>query len=278
MELPPAVYLAIGLMVLTIVSIVISIIYLCCRRKYSKKTETRCCLLICYLPFLPFIWLYYFIRRYKLRIFDCIQRFCDVRRPGGRNHPPKGLTIIKLSSEGFSWYLHSYMACLKQWGCFRLNFTKDLTVAEAIKRYVEGPQKDWDDLVGDIKEDVYLNFLIEYLNRREPKFYFRILPSGSIREGFGYPVTSTSVLASDYDLMLVPDGIFVYDEFTQREDGFPASFTAIDDPKKLPEIPKGFLWLKLEKTIEVWKKLCYERLTADGGTIYAISPCLVAFC
>ena len=123
-----------------------------------------------------------------------------------------------------------------------------MTVIEAIKRYVEGPQKDWNDLVGDIKENVYLNFLIEYLNRREPKFYFRILPSGSIREGFGYPVNSTSVLASDYDLMLVPDGVFVYDEFTQREDGFPASFTAIDDPTQNPERPKGFLWLKL--TIE----------------------------
>ena len=78
---------------------------------------------------------------------------------------------------------------------------------------------------------------------------------------------STSVLASDYDLMLVPDGIFVYDQYTEREGQFPSSFTAVDDPEQNPERPKGFLWLKLEEenTIKVWKELCYERMDKKGG-------------
>ena len=67
--------------------------------------------------------------------------------------------------------------------------------------------------------------------------------------------------------MLVPDGIFVYDEHTVREGRFPASFTAVDDPNQNPERPKGFLWLKLDNTIDVWKKLCYERITQNGGRI-----------
>ena len=239
--------------------------YFCCKRKYKKKTDTKICLLCICIPFLPILWLYHWLRRHRLNCYRCFTRLCDVRRPGARNSPPKVIEENRASEEGFSWYLHSYLACCIQWGCCALNMTKDMTVLEAIHRYVEGPRSEWEDLLKSIETNKYLSFLIEYLNRREPKFYFRILPSGSIRERFGYPLPSTSVLASDYDLMLVPDGVFVYDQFTEREGRFPALFTAVDDPNQNPERPKGFLWLKLENSIEVWKKLCYERITNEGG-------------
>ena len=147
-----------------------------------------------------------------------------------------------------------------------LKMTEGIKEIEAIQRYVEGPRIEWKDLLSSIETNKYLSFLIEYLNRREPKFYFRILPSGSIREGFGYQLPSTSVLASDYDLMLVPDGIYVYDKDTEREGRFPATFTAIDENEQNPGRPKGFLWLQLENTTtDVWKNLSYERLTNNGG-------------
>ena len=67
--------------------------------------------------------------------------------------------------------------------------------------------------------------------------------------------------------MLVPDGIYVYDNYTEREGRFPASFTAVDETEQNPDRPKGFLWLQLDNKIDVWKKLCYERLTKDGGLL-----------
>ena len=104
------------------------------------------------------------------------------------------------------------------------------------------------------------------MNRKEPKFYFRILPSGSIREKFGFPLPSTSVLASDYDLMLVPDGIYVYDTDAEIADDYPESFTIEDIKKKNTEESTGYLWLQLSKNAPgVWKKLCFEKLTKTNG-------------
>ena len=241
----------------------------CCK---SQSKVTTCRLLLV-LPFLPFIWIKHLMSRNSKRELhkeSFMERCCVLRRPGARNDKVIVIEEKRSAEEGMSWYLHSYIACLIQWGCCVLSFTKDMSVNEAIHRYVEGPRKTWADLLKSIQNNKYLSFLVEYLSQQEPKFYFRILPSGSIREGFGYPLPSTSILASDYDLMLVPDGIFVYDEFTEREGKFPASFTAIDDPNQNPERPKGFLWLKLENTIGIWNTLCYERMTPEGGTVKSL--------
>ena len=40
-----------------------------------------------------------------------------------------------------------------------------------------------------------------------PDFFFTYLPTGSLREGFGKMLPSTSILATDHDIMLVPDGV-----------------------------------------------------------------------
>ena len=157
-------------------------------------------------PFLPLIWCCHVMQRsdmlkerYKNRHQKkgIIERCCNIRRPGAINNIPEVISEMYPSDEGFSWYLHSYMACLIQLGCCELEFTKNLTVHEAINRYVEGNKKTFNDLLENIEKNRYLTFLIEHLSQKEPKFYFRILPSGSIREGFGYPLPSTSVLASD---------------------------------------------------------------------------------
>ena len=238
-------------------------------RSYGNYKGVTACRLLLILPILPFIWIYYLCSSHRRESHSyepgVVERCCALKRPGARQR--RVIVKKKASEEGFSWYLHSYLACMIQWGCCELRLTKNISVREAIHRYVEGPKRTWADLLESIEKNKYLSFLIEYLSQREPKFYFRILPSGSIREGFGYPLPSTSVLASDYDLMLVPDGIFVYDQYTEREGQFPASFTAVDDPNQNPERPKGFLWLKLESTIEIWKELCYERMTPDGGIV-----------
>jgi len=219
---------------------------------------------------MPFIWLYYLLcgrqKRYVHLVhnnedIDC----CRVIRPQSRSTDPILKSGKVESNEGMSWYLHSYAACLNKFGIIHFDFTKDMTLPQAIQRYVEEPQRDWGTLLSEIRKNRYLTLLIEYLNRMKPKFYFRILPTGSIREGFGYPLPSTSILASDYDLMLVPDGIFVYDEYTEREDSFPASFTAVDDPNQNPDRPEGYLWLRYDQYMDIWKDLCFQRLEKEGG-------------
>jgi len=236
-------------------------------KRQPANNETSVCFLLCVLPLLPFIWLYYIVCRglqrqpHEFEMEGC----CVVARPNTQALAPRVYKESASSNEGMSWYLHSYAACFSKFGCIKFLFTKDMSVAESIDRYVEAPRKEWSDLLRDIENNVCLHYLLEYLNTQKPNFYFRILPAGSVREGFGYAVPSTSILASDYDLMLVPDGVFVYDEFTERQDGYPASFTAIDDPNQNPERPKGFLWLRAEQNMEIWRSLCYERLTAGGG-------------
>ena len=243
-----------------------------CMKRRGRRSFTACFLVII-LPFLPCLWVYHSICKrstFKERHEDedCIDQCCILRRPGSRR---KKLTIHRKkfqSNEGFSWYLHSYLVWFIRWGCCVLKFTKDMSLSEAIHRYDERPHVAWNELLEKLKTDPYLRGLIEYLNMSLPKFYFRILPSGSIRERFGYPLPSTSILASDYDLMFVPDAVYVYDdEMTNREDRFPASFIAVDDPNQNPERKTGHLWLKLakENSIETWKDISYERMDPKGG-------------
>ena len=232
------------------------------------------CLLVLLFPFLPFIWFYHLCNRKHKSLEgrfkeNWIDRCCVLRRPGSRTKRPNVIKENLKPDEGFSWYLHSYLACFLQWGCCILKFTEGMSLVDAVRRYEERPQIKWEDLLKQLKNNPYLAVLVEYMNMVLPKFYFRILPSGSIREGFGYPLPSTSILGSDYDLMFVPDGIYVYDETSEREGKFPASFTAIDDPNQNPERKTGYLWLKLEaeNDSETWKNLSYERMTIDGSNV-----------
>ena len=70
--------------------------------------------------------------------------------------------------------------------------------------------------------------------------------------------------------MLVPDGIYAYDADAERTDKYPETFITEDITKKNPEspeerVPTGYLWLELsERAPDVWKKLCFERMTKDN--------------
>ena len=187
--------------------------------KRAQNSPTACRLLIL-LPFLPFLWLNYLCNRKQKSLEgrfeeNWIDRCCILRRPGSRAKRPNVITEKQEPDEGFSWYLHSYLSCCLQWGCCILNFTKNMSLVDAVRRYGERPQIQWEDLLKKLQRNPSLAVLMEYMNMVLPRFYFRVLPSGSIRERFGYPLPSTSILASDYDLMFVPDGVYVYDETTE---------------------------------------------------------------
>ena len=51
--------------------------------------------------------------------------------------------------------------------------------------------------------------ILETLYTSYPDFFFTYIPTGSLREGFGKTLPSTSVLATDHDIMLVPDGVTI---------------------------------------------------------------------
>ena len=60
-----------------------------------------------------------------------------------------------------------------------------------------------------LKENKFLDLILTLLNKKNANFFFKVLPSGSLREGHGKPLPSTSILGADCDLMLIPDGIEV---------------------------------------------------------------------
>ena len=59
----------------------------------------------------------------------------------------------------------------------------------------------------------------DFFNEQNANFFFKILPSGSLRKGYGKPLPSTSILGTDYDLTLVPDGIKVAESIEDSSAG-----------------------------------------------------------
>ena len=137
--------------------------------------------------------------------------------------------------------------------CFHISpisfsFTKYLSVKDAILRYNEQKIITANELHKKLKEDKFLDLILNLLNGQNSRFFFKILLSGSLREGFRKPLPSTSILGSDYDLMLIPDGVEVA-ESSQINVATPGHvaplFEAISDPNQNPETPSDYVWLKL---------------------------------
>ena len=172
--------------------------------------------------------------------------------------------------------------------CFHMSpisfsFTKYLSAKEVILRYNEQKIVTADELHEKLKEDKFLDLILNLLNGLNSRFFFKILLSGSLREGFGKPLPSTSILGSDYDLMLIPDGVEVVEssqinaatsggvvessQINVATSGRVAPlFEAISDPNQNPETPSGYVWLKLlDPTLKNWKNLCFDRITPNGG-------------
>ena len=158
--------------------------------------------------------------------------------------------------------------------CFHMSpisfsFTKYLSAKEVILRYNEQKIVTADELHEKLKEDKFLDLILNLLNGQNSRFFFKILLSGSLREGFGKPLPSTSILGSVYDLMLIPDGVEVVEssQINAATSGRVAPlFEAISDPNQNPETPSGYVWLKLlDPTLKNWKNLCFDRITPNGG-------------
>lgn len=60
-----------------------------------------------------------------------------------------------------------------------------------------------------MRKNRFMISILDGLYKTFPEFFFTYLPTGSLREGFGKLVPSTSILATDYDIMLVPDSVTV---------------------------------------------------------------------
>lgn len=119
------------------------------------------------------------------------------------------------------------------------------------------------------KEIEYSNLILNLLHGQNSNFFLKTLLSGSLLEGYGKPLPSTSILVSDYDLMLIPDGVEVIEssQMNMATSGRVAPLLeAISDPNRNPETQNGYVWFKLlDPGLESWRNLCFDRITRNGG-------------
>ena len=119
------------------------------------------------------------------------------------------------------------------------------------------------------KENEYLNLILNLLHGQNSNFFSKTLLSGSLLEGYVKPLSSTSILVSDYDLMLIPDGVEVIEssQMNMATSGRVAPLLeAISDPNRNPETPNAYVWFKLlDPGLESWRNLCFDRITRNGG-------------
>lgn len=159
------------------------------------------------------------------------------------------------SLKGRGKFLGILRSCFKQC-CCRCDCVSPLTLYQAMLRYEEDPLMSSQDLITSVRKNKFMIAILETLTMQLPSFFFTFLPSGSLREKFGKLLPSSSVLASDYDIMLVPDAVIVGENGVSGESPSPV-FRALRAPKEHSE---GYLWLKLEdKYLLQWEKHCLRR-------------------
>lgn len=129
--------------------------------------------------------------------------------PRKKSRPPKYEQMELYPANRLFQIFNCVLSCIFHKSPISCNFTTSLSVNEAICRYAEQPPIKLRDLIDMLKENKFLDLVLNLLNGQNANFFFKILPSGSLREGYGRPLPSTSILGTDYDLMLIPDGIEV---------------------------------------------------------------------
>ena len=135
------------------------------------------------------------------------KRLC--RMPRKKSRPPKH---SQLTVKPGNWLFRSFnciLSCIFHNSPVGCQFTNWLSVTKAISRYAEQETAGPDKLMKKLKENKFLDLILTLLNKKNANFFFKVLPSGSLREGHGKPLPSTSILGADCDLMLIPDGIEV---------------------------------------------------------------------
>ena len=155
-----------------------------------------------------------------------------------------------------------------EWCCCRLDCASKLNPNEAIMRYTEESPLDKNLFIDHVLSDEYIKSILNSFALELPEYFLSILPSGSLREGFGKILPSTSVLASDFDIMLIPDAALAGDPSQVYEGNEKPLFATVESR----EIEEGFLWLRLENEyMEQWKNLCIRRQTEGRGCSYLSS-------
>lgn len=142
--------------------------------------------------------------------------------------------------------------------CCRLDCVANLNLKTAINRYWENPPPSKEELLNNTRNNRYIRTILIHLAKKLPEFFFSFLPTGSLREGCGKLLPSTAVLATDYDLMIVPDGIVAGGRCNQSaaEQIIPPTFLTTENEL----IPSGFVWLSLSYLeLEQWKALTIPR-------------------
>ena len=155
-----------------------------------------------------------------------------------------------------------------EWCCCRLDCASKLNPNEAIMRYTEEPPLDKNLFIDHVLSDEYIKSILNSFALELPEYFLSILPSGSLREGFGKILPSTSVLASDFDIMLIPDAALAGDPSQVYVGNEKPLFATVETR----EIEEGFLWLRLENEyMKQWKNLCIRRQTEGRGCSYLSS-------
>ena len=151
---------------------------------------------------------------------------------------------------------------------FRLDCASKLNPNEAIMRYIEEPPLEPEDFTNQVTSNTYIKCILNSFARNLPEYFLSILPSGSLREGLGRILPSTSVLASDFDIMLIPDAALVGHSNKTYVGNEKPLFATVESS----EIEDGFLWLRLGNEYMLqWKELCIRRQTEGEGYSYLSS-------
>ena len=158
--------------------------------------------------------------------------------------------------------------CCYEWCCCRMDCISSLDPNEAIMRYTEEPPLDRERFVQHVLSDEYIKSIMNSFAVELPEFFLSILPSGSLREGFGKILPSTSVLATDFDMMLIPNAALAGDPSKVYVGNEKPLFGTFESS----EIDEGYLWLRLENEyMTQWKDLCIRRQTEGQGFCYLSS-------
>ena len=148
--------------------------------------------------------------------------------------------------------------------CCQFDCVSRLSPDEAILRYEEDPPPNKDVVLQQITDNPFMATITTLFAIDLPEYFLSILPTGSLREGFGKTLPSTAALASDFDVMLVPDAALAGEEGVMYKGNETPVFGVVE-----PEnIEKGYLWLKLKNSyLKQWEDLCLRRQTEGQGKL-----------
>ena len=186
-----------------------------CRYRHRHKNTLKyfLCLNFCCLFYVPYL---------------LLSGAC--RLPRKKSRPPKDDQTTILPANRLFRTFNRILSCVFHYSPIGCHYSNSLSVTEAITRYEEKKPIEFDDLIKTLKGNKFLDLVLHLLNGQNANFFFKILPSGSLRERYGKLLPSTSILGTDYDLMLIPDGIEVVEslQLNNQEKGINIQ-TAVED-------------------------------------------------